>query len=46
MIGRSIVSRFDLSLKTGFGSSGFAGTGGGNVDERQLIAQLVSVAGR
>ena len=44
MIGRSIVWRFDLNLN--LGSSGFAGTGGGNVDERQLIAQLVSVAGR
>jgi hypothetical protein len=29
-----------------FGSSGFAGSGGGNVDDRQLIAQHVAVAGR
>jgi len=44
MIGRSIESSFDLN--TNLGSLCFGGTGGGNVDERQLIAQLVSVAGR
>jgi hypothetical protein len=29
-----------------FAAFGFSGTGGGNVDDRQLIAQVSPVAGR
>jgi hypothetical protein len=44
MIVRSIVSRRFGARN--LGSSHRRGTGGGKVDERQLIAQLVSDAGR
>ena len=42
------MARFDVNMRNAGseGRTGLAGTGGGNVDERQLIAQLVSVAGR
>ena len=43
MIGR--VSSRDFLIIRNFGSSLRFGTGGGNVDERQLIAQPASVAG-